>query len=587
MEIFNALLNLKRLWHKCTVQALDKRKAIFFLLLILPAILNAGKDTVSSQDLVNIEVTRGGNGIFRVVFFSGVRFADGLGDLTLNKYLIQQQIKLLQKRYGNRIEVHIVFLNEPKGDHSTPFKEREAVKVLYTEPVFSTALKALDANKGKTIFNIKENLYFWSEKQFHKFIELNPGQMDLGFMASEASRTVPQDSRYHLPTWIGENMNVIRLLEYSYGNEDYRRTYRNGMTVMEWQSESQFTPKTIDASVETGPEAQGIIFDLQNEVLDKSELLQLIKKDLIYEQGRFTVFNWGAAPDVNGIMNTDPYFVVSRTNRIDDLLKPKLTASVPLLMAFYHWLELGHKSDRGYVVFTNGEAFNAREAEEALLISLSKSFKNLHEGQVESLKKQWRVFIGQKALFLHPGKKSLSTKELRSFFSPKNDALFVEIGGFGTLTDAFSVGMFPLIVERDYHSEFVGRLSEKVSEIGEKVEPGSGVLVQEFMNLAASVSCYSDLVRLINLKNQLNKVFGTIVKTLKKEINLNTFVGSAIEIFRKAKDLDPNSPRKGLTQLIRQTPQLKNNNFLKELLRDSWASEVRMPLLPIECKAIF
>ena len=86
MEIFNALLNLKRLWHKCTVQALDKRKAIFFLLLILPAILNAGKDTVSSQDLVNIEVTRGGNGIFRVVFFSGVRFADGLGDLTLNKY---------------------------------------------------------------------------------------------------------------------------------------------------------------------------------------------------------------------------------------------------------------------------------------------------------------------------------------------------------------------------------------------------------------------------------------------------------------------------------------------------------------------
>lgn len=496
----------------------------------------------------------------QVAFYTGIRYIDGFGDVALNKYVIDNQIKKLKSIKSPCYDIHVVFLKETKktmtlGNNYQYGDVYAAVRKIFSDGYESITNKILipvpgTTDKFESNGKITEGkVTYWRQDEFESFIKKNPLHISLALMASDTSDTLIELD-YKLPNSLTHNLNLVSFLEY--------RPLMSGVRKNKVELVEDLPTGTLDIRVPTGMANDAIILPVSNKNLDKSYLVDLIKS-----QKKVKTI-WGSTDIIDS--NLDWGILASYFSRHSET-QPQIFTRL-LQQLIFGYLE-SKKHNKKFVVFSNHfPIFFQGHLTDSLADFIEKAKEELIVNDwPRSELSSFSNFLKNDVLFLGPGSQSLSPSEMAALFNPKNDSLFPYAAGFATLGDILSVNNFPLYQARDYHVSIISELQESLLDRENKQATKIEYFLQKIYSMNEK-SGYEFLSELLNIYNDNKEYFLKQIIKMKKEKDISLIIEDTISLFSEAFQKDPNNTAHNvLSKLFTdnvETP-LSDNKLLKRL----------------------
>ena len=480
----------------------------------------------------------------RVAVLTGIRYVDGMGDLALNRILIENTAERLRAHYGPTIELNIVFMNEVESD-ANPLRGLDGVRRVYGDGAFQRALDILTAvdDAGETPISYRDprtGLRYWLESRFRHFIINNPSSIDLALMASDVAATVI-NYKFRVPLWLAQHTHVISFAEYnSMSNVLHVDLHHNR------NSDAVFMSARLASGVGSGA---GVLFSDRLRPAPVATIMEAIGSSLRQGQSGFRRLYAESTFDLSRLAS-GPWIVpswLSDGHKVDS----QSFAMSSLLMAYFHAQSNPGTFERGYVVVSNKwpDVLSTSDLTElfdnytVMAHSRGGDFQGLSADQLLAEKEHFLRFVTQHVLILKIGGGALPAPIFDGLFAPENNAILVQMGGYAGLGSMLAAGRMPLFRPREYHREFAQKLLDQLDVY---VAPQSGSA------LRSSVSDVFDLVdsnrfpgRLRQFVQQyvaLAPALETAVARLRQESSMMPFVEDVVGVFYASKRRGYRSP---------------------------------------------
>ncbi|MDH4468908.1 MAG: hypothetical protein QE271_12685 [Bacteriovoracaceae bacterium] len=386
------------------------------------------------------------NSKLNVAFYTGLRYMDGLGDLALNKYLIDRVVQLYEN--DPTINFNIVFLSEPGKIDDFSF-----VLKIFTNDFYKIPLQYLQGNPNKG--SISEGKFtFWKHSAFEKFIKNNDHNIDLAIMASDTSLTLKGSENEAAGYYFKKNdplvskVNFVSFLEYSSGKMRSEEINPSGFAANKFRLnlDQQMTSSKLYIQNPTGPQESGMIFPLRDNTVTKENLLSLFRNAIKTK-----------AIKQSNITNNSKFIVSYINPKLSDYT-PDAVIQQQILISFLY------DKNSNYIVYSSVFKDYDEIALEKFLDNLTFSgISMLNENNLDDdIQKfdDWRNFVKNNISLYAPTEIAMTPNEMQALFNFEYGSVFPFVSGFATLGEAYISGNLPLIGWRGYHrnSGFISSL---------------------------------------------------------------------------------------------------------------------------------